>query len=136
MKQRLAAYLILIPAIIALSVVGACAGGESLSYRGTLDAPAKPSRGELEWGINPFGTAAGQGREGREAPPLTLSAIFYNPRGPSAIINERIVYRGSIIEGQKIVDIGKTHVILQWKGTDRRLEISAGPAVQGAQGGR
>ncbi|MBI5885556.1 MAG: hypothetical protein HZB85_03120 [Deltaproteobacteria bacterium] len=50
----------------------------------------------------------------------------HQPFFTSAIINECIVYKGGVIDGQKIVDIGKTHVILQWKDKNRHLDVNAG----------
>lgn len=114
----------------------AFAGGESLSYRGALP-PSKMER--VEWGRDPFAPLAARGAHGAAAALLTLGAIFYNPARPSALINGRIVYRGSVIDGQKVVDIGKTHVILQKEGGQTRLEFvteQGAVRLQGRRDGR
>src|SRR5574337_248549 len=92
--------------------------GESLSYVGKLP-PAKSL--PLAWGRDPFVPllkAAGA------VPDLRLTAIFYNPRNPSAIINGRIVYAGSVVKGQKVIDIGRTHVILQGENGQVKVQIA------------
>ncbi len=88
---------------------------ESISIRAEVPPTERP---RLPWGKkDPFvplvPTGAQPGVEA--AAELKLTAIFFNKDKPSAIINDRIVYVGSLIRGQKIVDIGKTHVILQNK---------------------
>ncbi len=55
---------------------------------------------------------------------MRLVAIFYNKERPSAIIDNRIVYIGSVIDGQKVIDIREGHVILQGKEGRIRLEIA------------
>lgn len=62
-------------------------------------------------------------------PDMKLAAIFHNGKNPSAIINDRIVYRGSVVNGQKVVDIGFTHVILQGDRGSIRLELADIPEL-------
>lgn len=97
----------------------------SLSHKSALP-PAKDTR--VKWGRDPFAQA------GKTAAPLDmrLTAIFYNVERPSAIINERIVYRGSEISGQKVIDIGHTHVILQTSVGRIRLDIAGAPELHDA----
>jgi len=131
MKSVKTARLILTATLIIFIYASrASADGSALSYRGMPDLAATTAWDEAAWGKNPFTVRLGEPGQ-RQDMPLTLSAIFYNPQRPSAIINERIVYIGNEIEGQKIVDIGKTHVILQWKGRKKRLDINSGPSAPG-----
>jgi len=96
---------------------------ESISIRGEVPPTEKP---RLIWGKDPFVPLVSTGAEtGAEAAAvLKLTAIFFNKDNPSAIINDRIVYVGSLIRGQKIIEIGKTHVILQNKESSIRLEFT------------
>lgn len=101
---------------------------ESISIRTEVPPTEKP---RLIWGKDPFvplvPTGAETGTAAAAAAELKLTAIFFNKDKPSAIINDRIVYVGSLIRGQKIVDIGMTHVILQNKEGSRRLEFAGSP---------
>jgi hypothetical protein len=90
----------------------------SLSY--TAELPETDSRAHV-WGRDIF-TPLVRGIE--SAPDLRLKAVFFNTDNPSAIINDRIVYAGSLVDGQKVVDIGRTHVILQGNIGTIRLEIT------------
>jgi len=93
---------------------------ESLSARGVM-----PESGteRLEWGRDPFVPLI----SGVAAPGMRLTAIFYNRKRPSAIVNDKIVYKGSVVGGQKVIDIGKSHVILQNEAGRIRLEIAEVP---------
>lgn len=106
----------------------AAAGLDALSYR--LQMP--PDRGSraLSWGKDPFVPAV-QGK-GSLAVDMKLTAVFYNAQNPSAIVNDRIVYRGSLVRGQKVIDIGSTHVILHGDRGRLRLELSEIPELQDA----
>ncbi|MBI5970546.1 MAG: hypothetical protein HY884_05275 [Deltaproteobacteria bacterium] len=102
------------------------AAEESLSLRGEAPPTERP---RLLWGKDPFVPLVSTNVEtgaGTTAA-LKLTAIFFNKDKPSAIINDRIVYVGSVINGQKIVDIGKTHVILHNKDGSIRLEFAGPP---------
>lgn len=107
----------------------AAAALDALSYR--LQMP--PDRGSraLSWGKDPFVPAV-QGAPAGTAVDLKLTAIFYSAQNPSAIVNDRIVYRGSFVKGQKVIDIGSTHVILQGDRGRLRLELSEIPELQDA----
>jgi len=104
------------------------AGAKALSYR--LEMP--PSRDEVKtgWTRDPFEQPV-SGEGGLEGA-LKLSAVFFDLKNPSAIINGMIVYRGSLVSGQKVVDIGVTHVILQGDRGRTRLELSEIPGFQDA----
>jgi len=95
-----------------------CAGDESLSYTGEVP-PVK--RTALSWGRDPFILPSARQTSGSA---LKLMAIFYNSDNPSAIIDNLIVYRGSEIKGQKVIDIELTHVILQAEYGKIRLDLS------------
>jgi len=104
------------------------AGAESLSYRTEL--PASPvERHGLAWGKDPFVPGLKAGARG-EAAEVKLTAVFYNRENPSAIINDRIIYRGSLVSGQKVIDIGMTHVILQGENGPIRLELAEIPELR------
>lgn len=95
---------------------------ESLSYTGALPPDKAPP---LSWGKDPF--IAPAVKHDIVTPGMKLTAVFYNPANPSAIINDKIVYKGSIVNGQKVIDIGRTHVILQGETGNIRLDISGNP---------
>lgn len=80
----------------------------------------------MEWGKDPFVPAL---KAIAQSPELKLTAIFFNQKRSSAIIDDRIVYKGSEIKGQKVIDIGRTHVILQGDAGTFRLEIAGVPGV-------
>lgn len=93
-------------------------GLASLSLRIELPPQAK---GIQAWGRDPFIPLAG--KAGVE-PGLKLTAVFYNTEKPSAIVNGSIVHVGGSVAGQKVIDIGRTHVILQGEKGPVRLDIS------------
>lgn len=96
----------------------AASAAESLST--TLELP-KTRPAPLKWGRDPFVPLV----KGSASADLALSAIIYSKDNPSAIINGLILYRGSTVKGQKIIDIGPTHVILHGEGGRTRLEITS-----------
>lgn len=111
--------------LAALLVVGACAPtalANEVSLAGTIELPPLESE-PRGWGRDPFVPLVAEA----EAPAFALKAIFFNGSRPSAIINSRIVYVGSRIDGQKVVDIGRTHVILQGESGTVRLEMASLP---------
>lgn len=122
MKKKIA-VLVLMSLIIPLT-----AGADALSYR-MLMPPDRDTK-SLSWGKDPFVPAV-QG-EATVAADLKLTAVFYNAQNPSAIVNDRIVYRGSLVRGQKVIDIGSTHVILHGDRGRLRLELSEIPELQDA----
>lgn len=105
---------------------------ESISIRAEVPPTEKP---RLDWGKDPFVPLipTGAETEAGATAEMKLTAIFFNKDKPSAIINDRILYVGSLIRGQKIVDIGKTHVILQNKEGSIRLEFAGSPEAAGAR---
>lgn len=90
---------------------------ESLSYTVQVPPTKKP---QLSWGRDLFVPLVRRG----VATDLRLTAIFYNNVKPSAIINGNIVYIGGFVNGQKVIDIGKTHVILLGESGRIRLDIA------------
>ena len=56
---------------------------------------------------------------------LKLTAIIYNDKKPSAIVNNKIVYIGDSVDGQKVIDITKQYVILRGISGAYKLEIGS-----------
>lgn len=108
----------------------AYAGAESLSYRTELPISTAENRG-VRWGKDPFVPAIKPSVK-QSSDGLKLTAVFYNAKNPSAIINDTIVYRGSLVAGQKIIDIGMTHVILQAENGPMRLDLAEIPELRNA----
>ena len=73
------------------------------------------------WGRDPFVPLTGDGL-GKPAD-LKLTAIIYNAKKPSAIVNNKIIYIGDSVDGQKVIDITKQYVILRGIGGSYKLEI-------------
>lgn len=94
---------------------------ESLSELNRM-LPAKKSV-IIPWGRDPFIPLLGD-RFGTPAN-LRLTAIIYNDKKPSAIINNKILYVGDSVEGQKVIDITKQYVILRGMGGSYKLEIDS-----------
>jgi hypothetical protein len=101
---------------------GAGAAEESLTI--ALDLPPTKST-PVPWGRDPFVPLLAE----VTAPDMALKAIFYHASRPSAIINADIVYEGSTVNGQKVIDIGRTHVILQSVSGRIRLELASLPEL-------
>ena len=126
----------LLCALIISGISGGSATAEiaqqSLSYMGKVP-PSKPTaRG---WGKDPFVPLVVQQAEVKDKKQgtgqvLRLTAVFFSDVRPSAIVNDKIVYVGGIVDGQKIVDIGRTHVILHGVSGRVRLDIAGGPESQ------
>ncbi|MDB6130850.1 MAG: hypothetical protein JWM04_1957 [Verrucomicrobiales bacterium] len=55
---------------------------------------------------------------------LKLQGIFYRQNNPSALINNRTVMKGSVIEGSKVVGIERESVILEKGGTTNVLRMT------------
>jgi len=67
-------------------------------------------------------------KETNAAAPLNLSGfrlsgILYDKQKPLAIINERIVGKGALIKGAKLLEIQPNHVRLSLKGKEFKLKI-------------
>ena len=77
----------------------------------------------VPWGRDPFVPLKGDGF-GRPAN-LKLTAIIYNDKKPSAIVNNKIVYIGDSVDGQKVIDITKQYVILRGISGAYKLEIGS-----------
>lgn len=107
---------------LALAMMPAClkpvyAVASEVSLTVAVDLP--PTKAvPVPWGRDPFVPLISD----VTAPDMALTAIFYNQKRPSAIINGMIVYEGSSVNGQKVIDIKKTHVILH--GVSGRIRIA------------
>lgn len=117
---------------VVFGAVAAQAGQESLSYLGKVTSSRSAP---LAWGKDPFvplvapeaAVKAGKPVAGQA---LRLTAVFFGSLRPSAIINDRIVYVGGTVDGQKVVDIGRTHVILHGVSGRVRLDMAGTPESQ------
>jgi len=109
----------------AFAAPSACHGAGSVvkGLSGRLEVP--DDREPLTWGRDVFVPLI---RDASTAE-LRLMAVFYNPERPSAIINDRLVYEGGTVDGQKVVDIGRSHVILLGEVGEIRLEIAGVPGL-------
>jgi hypothetical protein len=99
------------------------AEGGSLSHTGKLPQTNRPA---LSWGRDIFVPLV---KDAVGVPQMRLKAVFFSGKRPSAIINDKIVYKGSLLEGQKVIAIGKSHVILQGKSGTIRLELDTIPEL-------
>lgn len=71
-----------------------------------------------EWGRDPFVPIVGE-----RFMSMKLTAIIYNDKKPAAIVNNKIIYVGDSVDGQKVVDITKQYVILRGIDGSYKLEI-------------
>ena len=94
---------------------------ESLSELNRI-LPSKKAAA-VPWGRDPFVALTGDGF-GRPAN-LKLTAIIYNNKKPSAIVNNKIIYVGDSVDGQKVIDITKQYVILRGISGAYKLEIGS-----------
>ncbi|HSH95593.1 MAG TPA: general secretion pathway protein GspB [Roseimicrobium sp.] len=56
-------------------------------------------------------------------PNLKLQGIFYRLSKPSAIINGKTLFAGDFIDGVKVVKIERQHVVLDFKGEQKVLNL-------------
>mgnify|MGYP001607959307 CR=1 FL=1 len=121
-------------ACIAVLIVSAAAQSapQSLSYPGKIppSIPVTPAGGKDPFVPLAVPETAIIDKKPGVGPVLRLTAVFFSDVRPSAIINDRILYVGGMVEGQKIVDIGRTHVILHGVSGRVRLDIAGGPESQ------
>ncbi|MBI5344074.1 MAG: hypothetical protein HZB83_01860 [Deltaproteobacteria bacterium] len=102
-------------------------GAEPESLSASVPLPPAP-QAKLAWGRDPFTPVI----SGIDEANLRLMAIFFNDIRPSAIINGKIVYVGGAVNGHKIIDIGKGHVILHGEAGTIRLEVAGIVRPEGA----
>ena len=82
---------------------------------------------KLAWGRNPF-------QEPGKLIPKTishqtywlLSGIVYSENNPMAIINNKSLFKGEIIDDARIVNISKKNVTLYYKGKKLTLTVTKG----------
>ena len=95
---------------------------ESLSDLNRI-LPAKKAV-HASWGRDPFVSFVPLTRDGLVKPVnLKLTAIIYNDKKPSAIVNNKIIYIGDSVDEQKVIDITKQYVILRGSSGSYKLEI-------------
>ena len=93
---------------------------ESLSDLNRILPAKKVINGE--WGRDPFVPIIGE-----RFMSMKLTAIIYNDKKPAAIVNNKIIYVGDSVDGQKVVDITKQYVILRGMDGSYKLEIDSSP---------
>lgn len=79
----------------------------------------------LQWGRDPFAipgrsTGAGMGTDGE----FYLSAIIYRSGRGLAIINNKILRKGDMIEGKRIKEIFEDRVVLQGGSGEKELRVN------------
>ncbi|MBI5047648.1 MAG: hypothetical protein HZB54_01670 [Deltaproteobacteria bacterium] len=92
---------------------------ESLSDLSRILPAKKPVH--ASWGRDPFVPLPGNGF--MVPANLRLTAIIYNDKKPSAIVNNKIIYIGDSVDGQKVIDITKQYVILRGISGNYKLEM-------------
>ncbi len=117
---------LLLPPAVVYSTEGGRGYPESLIF--TADLP-EAHVAAVKWGRDPFISLV----KGIDSPDMKLSAIFFNTLNPSAIINGNVVYKKSEVDGQKVIDIGKSRVILQGISGTTVLEIAGLPVFPKAE---
>ncbi|MBI3398085.1 MAG: hypothetical protein HY026_02455 [Deltaproteobacteria bacterium] len=94
---------------------------ESLSELSRMLPPKKVV--SIPWGKDPFAPLVSDASAKQGS--LRLTAIIYNEKKPSAIINSRILYIGDTLDGQKVIDITKQYVILRDSSGSYKLGIDS-----------
>ena len=88
----------------------------------------------LEWGRDPFALPPSSGGTGAKGDgEFLLSAIIFHPGGGAAIINNKILRQGDMIEGRRIMTILKDRVVLRGAAGEKELLVNKGPAAQKTQ---
>lgn len=89
-----------------------------------IPGPRKAPKGSHAlWGRNPFLPKETSLEEGSLSLQLVLTGIAWDPKKPRAVINDRIVGIGSVVEGNKVVVIEKNRVVLNDGVSDFELRI-------------
>ncbi len=78
------------------------------------------------WGADPFRARKSAGTAPVSAPKWCLSGIVYNSRTPLAIINNRPVRAGDVVNNATVVSIKAKTVTLEHNGTRLTLTVSKG----------
>lgn len=81
---------------------------------------------ELDWGRDPFRSNIKSVAKPATGPVWKLSGVVYNQTDPRAIINNRSLRKGDVVDGAQIVDIKKKSVILRYKGKNHTIEVTKG----------
>lgn len=101
---------------------------ESIILTDDADLKARP---QLEWGRSPFSKPPGVTIEPREIIELKLEAILFDEKDPTAIINGKIVKKGSSVSDKGFVsEIGYNYVLVKEGISLRELTIPGLTAPQ------
>jgi len=80
--------------------------------------PVNPDEySDLEWGRDPFYRSQKKTVQKETKTTVTLGwilgGILYNDKNPAAVINKKIVRHGDIVNGARVIKIGKRNVTLE-----------------------
>jgi type II secretory pathway component PulC len=80
-----------------------------------------------KWGSDPFfrGKTKANARVKVEKPNIewVLGGILYSDKDPAAVVNKRVVRKGDIIDGARVMEINRTDVKMEKDGTSFILGI-------------
>jgi len=100
---------------------------QSLSGKGKQSKEDFAGYKELEWGRDPF-IGARPIHAVKTAIPesdnFRLGGIMLGDGSPTAIINQKIVRPGDVIDGAKVIKINKNSVTLEIKGETKQLSLA------------
>ena len=82
-----------------------------------LQLPPAPAADGTEWGNNPFiadrsGSKGAVSRSGDAEEEISLQGVLWDPKAPTAIINNRVVGVGDPVGSWRVVEIQKGEVVL------------------------
>ena len=107
--------------------VNATAEADSTAQNAAADSTIDVLQMNLttHWGKDPFFVEPKKvvkkySRKKKKEPIFRLKAISFRPEGSVALINDRIVKSGDVIEGYKVIDISEKKVVL-WNGKKRKV---------------
>jgi len=106
---------------------GSSAEIDSSMQKANLDSTVDVLKMKLtsHWGEDPFfveprPVVKKSSRKKKREPIFILKAISFRPEGSVALINDRIIKEGDVIQGYKVIKISEKSVIL-WNGKKRKV---------------
>lgn len=85
---------------------------------------------KAKWGADPFKSVIKRSPKPTDKPDdglkLILSGIVFNEKSPMAVINNKTVRPGDIIDGTRIVSINRKSVIVERSGKQFQLTVTKG----------